>query len=405
MATENDEFTTDLRLTEDIILTSNTPSRPRWKKSFGVITARPHEYLIHIRRGKLLRRTTGQASRCFKLPGDMVILVPTSLKQLIFGASQLTLDNILIRLRGFVIYRISSPEKIYERISFWERQSGEKKLALMLGEQCRSHSKWLVANMTLEDCLRKRKQAIADVLLNELRLVITEENFGVTIETIDIQDIKIVDDSLFRAYQGPASETLFKNQQLSEMEREREVQTLKLQQQQEISEWTKETRLKVLANEAQIQEAERANKDKELQAQRQVERDQAEHKRVLAELEEEQKRARRQKDMAIEREIELAQQQVEKQKADLELEILRERYTIENLLSPVALEKLFLEKSLPGIAQALTKALADTRVTIYQGPDSGSGLPFSVVVNEIIGLLQRRLDRLKEASAQDGHES
>jgi regulator of protease activity HflC (stomatin/prohibitin superfamily) len=332
-----------------------------------------------------------------------VIIVPTSLKQLIFGASQLTLDNILIRLRGFAIYRISSPEKIYERISFWERQSGEKKLALMIGEQSRSHSKWLVANMTLEDCLRKRKQAIADVLLNELRLVITEENFGVSIETIDIQDIKIIQEDLFRAYQSPASETLFKNQQLSELEREREVQTLKLRQQQEISERTKETRLKVLANEAQIQQAERENKEKELQAQRQVERDQAEHKRMLAELEEEQIRTRRQKDTAVEREIALAQQELEKQKADLELEVLRERYNIDNILSPIAMEKLFLEKSLPEIAQALTAALGEARVTIYQGPDGGSGLPFSMVVNEILGLLQRRLDRLKEANGEDGN--
>src|ERR1051326_1105882 len=222
------EFPNDLRLTDDIELTSNAASDDRWKKSFGIITARPHEYLIHIRRGKLLKRTTGQASRCFKLPGDTVIIVPTSLKQLIFQASQLTLDNILIRLRGFAIYRVSSPEKIYERISFWERQSGEKKLALMIGEQCRSQSKWLVANMTLEECLRKRKQAIADVLLTELRLVITEENFGVSIETIDIQDIKIVEEELFRAYQRPAREILLKKEQLSELEREREVQTLKL---------------------------------------------------------------------------------------------------------------------------------------------------------------------------------
>src|SRR5689334_20298006 len=118
----------DLNLTEDIQLTSNTPSDNRWKKPWGFISARPHEYLIHIRNGKLIRKTSGQGNRCFKRPNDTVILVPTSLKQLTFQANQLTLDNIFIRLRGFVIYRISQPEKIYERISFWDRQAGEKKL-------------------------------------------------------------------------------------------------------------------------------------------------------------------------------------------------------------------------------------------------------------------------------------
>lgn len=185
-----------LSLSDDIQLTSNTINDDRLKIGFGFVTARPHEYLIHIRKGKIVKRTTGQASRCFKRSGDTVIIVPTSLKQLIFRASQLTLDNILIQLRGFAIYHISSPENIYKRINFWDRQAAEKKLALMIGEQCRSHSKWLVANMTLEDCLRKRKEAIADVLLNELRIGITEENFGVSIETIDIQDIRIVDESL-----------------------------------------------------------------------------------------------------------------------------------------------------------------------------------------------------------------
>lgn len=406
MPTQNDAETENhLRLTDDIELTSNTASDDRWKISFGLINARPHEYLIHIRRGKLVKRTSGQAGRCFKFPSDTVILVPTSLKQLIFQASQLTLDNILIRLRGFAIYRISHPEQIFERISFWDRQSGEKKLALMIGEQCRSHSKWLVANMSLEDCLRKRKQAIADVLLNELRLVITEENFGVSIETIDIQDIKIVQDDLFTAYQHPARDLIFKQQQLSQLEREREVQTRKLLQEQEMAEKAKETRLKVLANAMQIQQAEQEKKEQELQAERQVERAQAEHTRALAEFEAEQQRLRRQQDAAAEREIALAEQQLQKQQAELELHILRERYSIDNTLSSLALEKLFLEKALPEIAQAVTSALRDARVTIYQGPDGGSGLPFTMVVNEILGVLQRRVDRLGATNMEEQEDS
>lgn len=394
----NSEKENNLKLTEDIELTSNTASDDRWKIKLGFVSARPHEYLIHIRRGKILPKTTGQANRCFKYPNDTVIIVPTSLKQLIFHGSQLTLDNILIRLRGFVIYRVSRPEKIYQRISFWDRQSGEKKLALMIGEQCRSHSKWLVANMTLEDCLRKRKEAIADMLLKELRLVITEENFGVSIETIDIQDIKIVKDALFTAYQSPASEIIFKNQQLSELERKRDVKTRELQQEQEMSDRSKETKLRILANEVQINQAEREKLEIELQAKRQVERDQAEHRRALVDFEEEQKRIQRQKDAAVERELELASQQLAKQKADLEMEILRERYSIDNSLSPVAMEKLFLEKSLPQIANAITSSLQDSRVTIYQGPEGG-GLPVSLVVNEIMTMLQSRLERIRETNA------
>lgn len=389
----------DLILTEDIQLTSNAVGDDRWKITWGFISARPHEYLIHIRKGKLLRKTSGQGNRCFKRPNDTVILVPTSLKQLTFQASQLTLDNIFIRLRGFVIYRISQPEKIYERVSFWDRQSGEKKLALMIGEQCRSHSKWLVANMTLEDCLRKRKEAIAESLMKELGLVLTEDRFGIAVESIDIQDVKIFEEPLFLAYQSPAKEIIFKNQQLAELERKRDVRTRELLQEQEMSEKTKDTRLSTLANEVRINQAEREKAEIEIRAKRQVEREQAEHTRALVAYEEEQKRIQRQKDAEARREIELGEQQLAKQKADLELEIVRARYEIDNSLSLVAMEKLYMEKALPQIANAVTASLKEARVTIYQGADGG-GLPLSLVVNEIMSTLQSRLARLNEANSE-----
>jgi len=395
---DNSATDSDLKLSEDIQLTSNTASDDRWKISWGFISARPHEYLIHIRNGKLVRKTSGQGNRCFKRPNDTVILVPTSLKQLTFQASQLTLDNIFIRLRGFVIYRISQPEKIYERISFWDRQSGEKKLALMIGEQCRSHSKWMVANMTLEDCLRKRKEAIAESLLKELGLVITEDKFGIEIESIDIQDVKIFEEKLFLAYQSPAKEIIFKNQQIGELERKRDIRTRELLQEQEMSEKAKDTKLSTLANEVRISQAEREKAEIEFRAKRQIEREQVEHTRALVAYEEEQKRIQRQREAEVKREIESGEQQLAKQKADLELEVTRTRYEIDNSLSLVAMEKLYLEKSLPQIANAVTASLKEARVTIYQGADGG-GLPLSLVINEIMSTLQSRLERLRETNS------
>jgi hypothetical protein len=268
----------------------------------------------------------------------------------------------------------------------------------MIGEQCRSHSKWLVANMTLEDCLRKRKEAIADSLLRELGLVITEERFGVSIESIDIQDIKIFEEPLFMAYQSPAKEIIFKNQQISVLERKRDVRTRELQQEQEMSEREKETKLRTLENEMQISQREREKQEIELQAKRQIERAQAEHARSLIAYEEEQKRIQRQREAELKREIERADQQLAKQKADLELEVVRARYEIDSALSQVAMEKIFMEKSLPQIATAVASSMKDARVTLYQGAD-GAGLPLSLVVNEIMTLLQNRLERLNGADS------
>src|SRR5689334_4460533 len=50
---------------------------PEKMKKWGLITARPSEFLIHMRRGRV-REVSGQGASCFKFPGDAVAIVPTS---------------------------------------------------------------------------------------------------------------------------------------------------------------------------------------------------------------------------------------------------------------------------------------------------------------------------------------
>src|SRR5262245_59304292 len=51
-------------------------------KRWGRVSARPSEYLIHMRRGKVLPQSSGQGASCFKLPSDSVAVVPTTVQQL-----------------------------------------------------------------------------------------------------------------------------------------------------------------------------------------------------------------------------------------------------------------------------------------------------------------------------------
>ena len=53
-------------------------------KRWGFVSARPSEYLVHVRRGQVLAASSGQGASCFKWPGDGVAIVPTSLQQLRF---------------------------------------------------------------------------------------------------------------------------------------------------------------------------------------------------------------------------------------------------------------------------------------------------------------------------------
>src|SRR4051794_29403890 len=56
---------------------------PEKMKKWGLITARPSEFLIHMRRGRV-REVSGQGASCFKFPGDAVAIVPTSVQRLQF---------------------------------------------------------------------------------------------------------------------------------------------------------------------------------------------------------------------------------------------------------------------------------------------------------------------------------
>ena len=115
-------------LNEDVEVTSSSPNDKRLGKSWGYITAYPHEYLIHFRKGVLNEKTSGQGANCFKWPRDTVFIIPTSLKEIVFKANQLSADNVDVRLRGMAIYRIQNPRQIYTLLNFSNRQQAGNSL-------------------------------------------------------------------------------------------------------------------------------------------------------------------------------------------------------------------------------------------------------------------------------------
>ena len=61
---------------------------PNKTKRWGFVTAKPSEFLVHVRRGQVRERSSGQGATCFKFPWDAVSIVPTSLQRLRFGAQR-----------------------------------------------------------------------------------------------------------------------------------------------------------------------------------------------------------------------------------------------------------------------------------------------------------------------------
>lgn len=245
-----------LRLEEDVEVTSSSPDDPRLKKRWGYIAALPSEYLIHFRQGALNEKTTGQGGSCFKRWNDTTFIIPTSLKEIVFEANQLTKDNVDVKIRGMALYRISDPMKIYKLINFSHRQSAEEKLARMIGDMCRSTSKWLVSNMQVEECIRKRKEDIAEALKKETSYVVAHDQsgWGVEIVTIDIQDVYIQDSEIFNAMQMLFKSEKIRESKLAEMEMERNLELKKLEQERELAEHRKNTELEKAQIAAEVRE-------------------------------------------------------------------------------------------------------------------------------------------------------
>ncbi len=138
--------------------------------------------------------------------------------------------------------------------------------------------------MTMEDCIRKRKESIADILVKELRLIINEENTGVSILSVDIQDVRIEDINLFNSIQSPSKEKLLKDEELDRIKREREISINKLNAELEISEKKKNNRLKEIEFNSLIERESHKNKCIAIQEEIEIEQQKLQHQELLIDI-------------------------------------------------------------------------------------------------------------------------
>ena len=390
-------------------LTSNTPVAP--PRPWGFVAARPSEFLAVYRRGKLDERRSGQGARIWKWPSDSVAVVPTTLKEVIFKANQITLDNVDVRVRGMVVYRIADPVKTCRLINFEARQQAEAKLARMIADLCRSSVKWLVANMKLEECLRHRKDRIAEALGEQVSRVVSSEGpdgWGVEVVTIDVQDVYIQDEAIFRAMQSGYKAEREREEKLARLELEREVERQRLASDRELEKERHElqvekARLASLAALRQL-ELQRATNEKQLELQRASDEKQLELDRMRVEKNEEiqllkAQRAEERARLAAQGVLERAETEAAARRAgnDEEARALRERLAAESGAGRASLERLFLSESLPELARALASGLQGARLNVYHaGKGDAGGGPLGFMLQELLGVATERLAKIEE---------
>lgn len=376
---------------DDFELTSNSPAAPQ--KRWGFVSAQPSEHLIVYRRGKRSDGLGGPGGSFFKWPGDTYVTVPTTFKEICFQANQITADNVDVRIRGMVLYRIADPVRIHHLINFTRRQQAEAKLARVIADMCRSTTKWLVANMDLEECNRRRKEEIAAILKDEVAAVVAE-SWGVEIETIDVQDVFIQDDALFTSMQAAFKAEQSRKAQLAELERRQALERRRLESEQALEESRQSLALEKAHRDAALNMARLDIQKKQDEAEFQRNQRRAEQAAALAQQEAEARQAAAHKDAEAARELARLRAEAAALCSDEEIRTLRERLAAESSAGRASLERLFLTESLPALTQAVAASLEGSRMVVYQG-DGGSGGPVPLALSTIVDALQQRLAGLE----------
>lgn len=270
---------------------------PEKTKRWGLVSAQPSEFLIRMRGGKVV--ASGQGASSFKWPWDSVAIVPTTAQPLHFTADQVTSEKVGVRVTGVAVYRIADPLIAFKMFNFSFPERAQEKLRSMLEEMFVGGTRRLVANLTVEHCLTRRKDALASELMREIAPVVggtgrvedrTVRGWGVVIDSIEVQDVRVMSQAVFANMQArfrQEQERVAREAELSkeravkldESNTERQVELSKVTTQREVQQRRQsadeESRLEKLQSEARVEKTrldqERAQRQAQLTHQRELE--------------------------------------------------------------------------------------------------------------------------------------
>jgi hypothetical protein len=102
-------------------------------------------------------------------------LVPTTLQRIEFTADQITRERAGVVITGIAVYRIAEPLLAFRVLDFTYGEAASEKLGATLREMFIGAARRLVANLSLDQCLTRRKETIAGYLIQEIAPVVSGE--------------------------------------------------------------------------------------------------------------------------------------------------------------------------------------------------------------------------------------
>jgi flotillin len=337
--------------------------------------------------------------RIFKWPWDSVAIVPTTLQRIEFVADQITRERVGVEVSGVAVYRIAEPELAFRVLNFSYGEAASEKLGATLREMFVGASRRLVANLSLDECLSRRKETIASFLMDEIAPVVsghgspddtTVQGWGVVIDTIEIQQVRIQSSQVFAHLQAPYRSEIAARAELAEIERRRQVTEHQAAAAERASELDRERTLRQIAIVEEHRRVQAASEVAMLaadatrvEALHRAAELEAEHVRVIAQQQQaaelELQRARQ----AVTLELRLRDAEARDRESQLDAEHQRRAAELEQLLAETRNTRALVQ-ALPQIAGALASKV-DTMNYTHVGTD-GTG-PLDAVPSALAQLL------------------
>lgn len=329
---------------------------PRW----GRVVAAPNEHLIVMRGGRVTQH--GQGLSVFKWPWESVSVVSTAIRKLSFVADQVTLEKTGVAVTGLAVYRIVEPILAFRMLDGDEAALGEILRDMFIGATRR-----IVAGLTLDECLTHRKERVAAGLLNEIAPVLagrgeeadtTERGWGVVLDTIEIQDVRVLSEDVFARLQAPYREALALEALRARDQVEREAASLTVERKRA---------------EEQAKRALMTEEEARVLAVRQREVEAAAHAERIAERKQAAELALARQRLEADREQAAIELAMRREAGELEAELERTKRAAATDLSEARLREISLTVTAPRIAEAFRGSFDRINVTTTGGD------PFAVL--------------------------
>jgi flotillin len=377
-----------------IMASSDDPTRRErstTRQRFGRVAARPSEYLIQLRRGRILRHGPGLS--VFVWPSDSVTILPTSIQRVTFVADQITAEKVGVGVTGVAVYRVADPLLAFRLLDFSDGDAALAQLGAILRDMFIGAARRLVAALTVEQCLTRRKEGIAQELMREIQPVVagqgrpddaTDRGWGLVIDSIEIQDVRILSEKVFADLQAPFRAALELEARRSQVERDQMVRLKQIEANERAMAAQVGSDLQAQERARQLAAAEHAVQLSRIEQRAAV---QAEEARAAGALAAEQGRGEAERaQAALEAQLERAQLEaegsaqttrlrLETERAESELALQRRRAEreVDNLIPDQRLRYELVTATLPEIARAFARSLGPVHLTQITGAGDGKG--------------------------------